>query len=150
MLWLRCIMRCHFTVTCFTHLTFNSSPLGYSHWVPGLDQFFFCLFGHKPPWFLCFTHWLILPLLVQCLVEGAWYVYFRWRLLLLMIPSCFWYVTSNLPYKHQPFHQDVRLWMPYMSITCDVTLFGRHALPGSQKQRVSSFGHHQFGVRLRL
>ena len=141
-------------MTCLTHLTFNDSPLGYSHWLPTVDSWFANLFPPWPDatWIDCALDWLCLPYLLVCLLEGAWYVYFHWFKFwfqLLPVYLFYHYMTAG-SYLHQAFSKDVRLRMPSLSIMCDVTLFGRHALPQYTTRRTSSLRHHQFGIRLRM
>ena len=138
-------------LNCLTHLTFDLSPLLRIPWVPYVDTWFGNLF---PPWsdaplISLLSGWLTLPLLVECLLEGAWYTYFCWfkRPIVTLFLLYFFY---PIPFFQQPFPKDIRLWIPSISITLDVTLFGRDVLPNRRKRHRSTFGHHQFGIRLRL
>ena len=122
------------TLNCLTHLTFASSPLLRTDWVSYLDTWFGYCF---PSWdgatiFWIVSGWMSLPLLVECLLEGAWYVYFCWFKLPAVL--LFLLLLATPPILKQPFPNDIQLWIPSVSITLDITLFGRDMLPNYRKQ----------------
>jgi len=98
-------------------------------------------------WYEILTNWMTPILLLECLLEGAWYIYFKW-----FKQPLAWFFYHFMTFRiipHQSFSRDVRFWVPTLSITLDVSLGGRDVMPFRRRTR-SSYCHHQYGIRFRL
>ena len=104
------------------------SALG-SWFFPYISYFFFGLFVDysTASCLEILLNWLTIPLIVKCLLEGAWYAYFKWFKQPFFY---FWYHFCTFTViPHQSFSRDVCFWLPTISLTLDVTLGGKHVLP---------------------
>ena len=82
------------------------------------------------------------------LMEGGWWTFFKWFQWILL--TFYYRLMTSKP--HQSYRQDVRFWIPQLSITIP-NWYPTHSLGVWHRKRrppSSPFGHHQYGIRIRL
>lgn len=99
-------------------------------------------------WFTVFLYGTTIPLLSH-LMEGGWGLVLRW-----ILATEIWMALGILAlYQHKPhqvYSKDVRLWIP-TAILIDTPGCLRYSNAWFHPRHViSAFGHHQYGIRLRV
>ena len=104
--------------------------------------------------YLSFTSWTTLlsyistGYLVFRLMEGGWWTFFKWFQYSLL--RAYYDLMTSKP--HQSYRQDIRFWLPTISVTMPTWTTSHPLSIWHRKHRAKSrsFGHHQYGIRIRF